>query len=170
MQLGCLEFYTCSYGTCWLFAFSASYFSLSVQFLPLLMGFLCQKQMSYGHRPPASITLFALSFHQLFSLSRLVVISCTEQVWTLLLLLLLFLIMQLAPDYPVNKNQTVSSVLFFFCFLGKRSWKKLTPNSPISKLLHPWRATARVVWPQFICVFPLMECVLVLSCILYVRA
>lgn len=75
-----LEFYTCRYWTCWLFAFSVSSFSLSFQVLPSFVGFLCQKQLSYGHRPPASIALFVLSFHQLLSLSWPVAISCTEEV------------------------------------------------------------------------------------------
>lgn len=77
-QRKALEFCTCRYWTCWLFAFSVSSFSLSFQVLPSFMDFLCQKQMSYGHRPPASVTLFTLSFHQLLSLSQPVAISCTE--------------------------------------------------------------------------------------------
>lgn len=83
-----LDFYICRHWTCWLFAFSVSSFSLFFFFfsffrvLPSLTGFLCQKQMSDGHRPPASIALFMLSCHQLLPLSWPVAVSCTDIIIT----------------------------------------------------------------------------------------
>lgn len=76
-----------------------SYFSLSSQVLPFFMGFLCQKQMSYGHKPPASIVSLCFHFITCFPCLGQLLFHAQNRLWTLLLFLLL--IMLLCPAFTL---------------------------------------------------------------------